>query len=383
MELETLHEIIDHLIEADPADFADAESIEVLQRQLTRLECFVTEATAAFDAAGNWAPDGARNAASWLATRCALPQGAARARVRLARSVRHLPAFTGAWREGAIGAEHVRAVARLRRDITEKALERDEEILLTQAKTLRFEPFTRALAYWEQLADPDGTEESEQERKNRRDVYLEASLNGMWLGQMTLDPISGAIVSRELRRLEAEMFKRDWAEAKERLGREPGVDELARTSAQRRADALVEMATRSGIAPADGIRPAPLFSILVGYETLHGRICQLSEGSVLSPGALLPWMDAAYFERAIFVPGRRIEVSIRARLFTGATRRAIELRDQQCTHKYCGEPAEHSQIDHIQPYSTGGETTQENGRVLCKFHNLLRNQELGRPPPAA
>jgi hypothetical protein len=143
------------------------------------------------------------------------------------------------------------------------------------------------------------------------------------------------------------------------------------------------MATRSRVAPADGIRPAPLFSVLVGYETLHGRICQLAEGSVVTPGALMPWMDAAYFERAIFEPGRRVEVSIRARLFTGATRRAIELRDQQCTHKYCGEPAERSQIDNIQPYSKGGETTQENGRVLCRFHNLLRNQELGRPPPAA
>ncbi len=44
------------------------------------------------------------------------------------------------------------------------------------------------------------------------------------------------------------------------------IDELARTSGQRRADALVEMATRSRTAPAEGIRPAPLFSVFVSYE---------------------------------------------------------------------------------------------------------------------
>ena len=101
---------------------------------------------------------------------------------------------------------------------------------------------------------------------------------------------------------------------------------------QRRADALVEMATRSRTAPAEGIRPAPLFSVFVGYETLHGRICELENGTVLAPSALSPWMDSAYFERAIFSLGNRVDVSVRARLFTGGTRRAIELRDRICTH---------------------------------------------------
>jgi 5-methylcytosine-specific restriction endonuclease McrA len=59
-----------------------------------------------------------------------------------------------------------------------------------------------------------------------------------------------------------------------------------------------------------------------------------------------------------------------------------------CTHPYCYEPAEHCQGDHIEPYSRGGATTQENGRLLCGFHNRLRNQQehkdqRQRPPPTA
>ncbi|MFZ0249420.1 MAG: HNH endonuclease signature motif containing protein, partial [Acidimicrobiales bacterium] len=30
--------------------------------------------------------------------------------------------------------------------------------------------------------------------------------------------------------------------------------------------------------------------------------------------------------------------------------------------------------DHIQTWADGGETTQDNGRLLCGFHNRLRNQ---------
>jgi hypothetical protein len=138
------------------------------------------------------------------------------------------------------------------------------------------------------------------------------------------------------------------------------------------------MATRSGAMPADGRRPEPLFSVLVGYETLKGRICELANGQVIPPDSLIRFMDGAWFERAVFAPGKRVEVSITSRFFTGATRRAIELRDQQCTHEYCDIPAEDCQIDHIIPYSQGGLTTQGNGRVLCPFHNRQRN---GRPPP--
>jgi hypothetical protein len=202
----------------------------------------------------------------------------------------------------------------------------------------------------------------------------------MYFGRMTLDPISGAIVSDELHRIEAELFEADRQEARARLGFEPTALDLLRTHSQRRADALVEMATRSKSVPAGAGRPAPLFSVLVGYETLHGRICQLAQGTVISPGSLIPWLDQAYIERAVFDPPKRVDVSATARLFTGATRRALELRDQMCTHPYCERPAADCQADHIQPYALGGPTTQENGRVLCGFHNRLRHQPGQRPP---
>src|SRR3546814_2215472 len=97
----------------------------------------------------------------------------------------------------------------------------------------------------------------------------------MWFGRIVLDPVRGAIVSETLDMIERELFEADWAEAKARLGRKPLLDELARTNAQRYADALTVMATRARTAPADGRRPAPLFKVLVYYESLRGPVLEM------------------------------------------------------------------------------------------------------------
>ena len=309
VDIQTLTEAIERLADAGPLVPADPESMESLMCLRARLDAIVTEAGASFDASGDWAPDGAKSAAAWLARRCKIPVGQARALIRRGRVLSELPVFARAWSSGAINAAHIDAVAAVRNPSTEEALARDEQVLCDQAASLSFDRFTRALSYWDQFADPDGTEESHEKRLASRDVYLEKSFDGMWLGQMTMDPLSGAAVSEELCRLEHELFEADWAEATERLGKEPTLSDLARTSGQRRSDALVEMATRSRSAPADGKRPAPLISVLVDFPTLSGRICELANGTVLPPGALLPLLDEAYFERAVFAPGNRVEVS--------------------------------------------------------------------------
>jgi hypothetical protein len=259
MELENFETALEALIASGAANYGDAESMEKLHQLQSRLDCFVTEATAAFEVGEEWAADGAKTAASWIATRCRVARPAAKRRVRLGRTLGHLPAVAQAWRDGAIGEDAARAIASARRHRTEAAMARDEEMLVAQAQELGFEDFTGVLEYCKQLADPDGAEASDEERRAARDVFFESSLGGMWLGQMTLDPISGSIVAGELNRLEHQLFEADCAEAKERLGKTARIEELARTSGQRRADALVEMATRSRSAPAEGIRPAPLF----------------------------------------------------------------------------------------------------------------------------
>ncbi len=340
MVLDELKSALDQVCSTEPAALSDGESIIELHRCLARLEAATTRAVASFDARREWDADGARSAAAWLTGRCRLPRQVARRRVRLGRALRHLPAAERAWLAGEVGEAQVAALVRVRTPATEAALADDEKMLVGQASSLRYDHFTRVLAYWCQHVDPDGAEDDAEAKRDSRRVHLSQGFGDLWFLDGVLDPLSGAIVSDALRRIADELFAADWAEARARRGEAASVADLARSAAQRRHDALVEMARRAGTAPENGRRPEPLFTVVVGYETLHGRICQLANGTVVSPGSLVPWLDQAWLERVVFDPASRvIDVGVSRRLFTGATRRAVQVRDQECFHPLCDEPA--------------------------------------------
>jgi hypothetical protein len=208
----------------------------------------------------------------------------------------------------------------------------------------------------------------------------------------TLDRLDGTVLLNELERLEHDLFVADWAQARAEHGQDCSADKLARTAGQRRADALVEMARRSAAMPVDGIAPRPLLTVVVGYETFTKTLCELEDGTPLSPQHLLPLLTETDIERIVFgSPSRVTDVGVRQRFFTGALRRAIEVRDRHCQHPSgCNTAAENCQIDHITRYTDGGPTTQNNGRCYCHTHNLWRENHPEpepehdpdqRPPP--
>jgi hypothetical protein len=55
------------------------------------------------------------------------------------------------------------------------------------------------------------------------------------------------------------------------------------------------------------------------------------------------------------------------------------VRDRECFHELCDVPAEDCQIDHVEPWSAGGPTTEDNGRPACGFHHRARHRR-GQPP---
>ena len=299
--------------------------------------------------------------------------------------MRTLPAIEEAWAAGDIDRAHVTTLLGARTARTAEVFDADHERLLGLARTHGFVDFKRACDRWETIVDPDGAEQGADDDRAAREVHLSRSFGGMWFGRATLDPVSGEIVDTTLRLIESELFDADWAEAKARLDREPTVLDLRRTPAQRRADALVEMATRARTAPAGGRRPAPLFTVVVGLETLLGPILELFNRTVLTPGTAAAHLTEADVERIVFDgPSRVLDVGAQRRFFTGALRRAIEIRDRTCFHPSCDEVPDRPEIDHIHEASKGGATTQANGRLGCGFHNRWRNQhpDADDDPPA-
>jgi hypothetical protein len=77
-------------------------------------------------------------------------------------------------------------------------------------------------------------------------------------------------------------------------------------------DALVEMAIRATSAAADGKRPRPLLSILVGEHSLR-RVCELADGTVVAPGTVAAILSDADIERVVYDGPSRVVDLGRAR----------------------------------------------------------------------
>ena len=316
----------------------------------------------------SWRADGSRSPSSWLAKRTRAPKKECGSKIWLAHALVKMPLLAEAFLAGDVTVAHLRRAAEAHNHRTVEAFTRDEHLFLTWAIELDFFRFDQRIREWLLRNDPDGCSQRDADRRDRRDAYLSESFEGMFLGKLTMDPVSGQIVYDELARLEKQLFDEDWREARDRLNRDPVSSELRRTPGQRRHDAFVLMAQRSA-RPVAGSAPKPLFSVVIGIDA-YRWLCQLGCGQIVSPAALIPWIDDAQLEALLFDgPQRPITVS-RKRRFTGALRRVLEVRDRFCTHPSgCDVPAEQCEGDHIVPYSVGGMTAHWNGRMRCDPHN--------------
>jgi hypothetical protein len=352
------------------------DEVAELVRLGARLEGLQAMALGRWDGEKVWSETGAKSGAAALAHRTRHSKVACASKVALGRTMRKLPVAASAFVAGEISADHVRVLSKARNKRTATCMERDEAVLVEQAGKLSFQKFRGAVDYWSLRADPDGTTENALKQRDRHRLSIMDTIGGSVLSGF-LDTVSSEIVRTELERLAEKLYAEDRAEAKLRLGRDPLAHELRRTRGQRWAAALVVMAERSK-ATGD-VKPArPLFTVVLGDESMR-NVCELeASGRVIPPGALAEWFDTALLEVVVLGDGGRDVAVSRKRSFTGAVRRILEVRDRECFHETCEDPPQRCQGDHIERYTDGGVTSHENGQLACGFHNRHR-----RGPPQA
>jgi hypothetical protein len=380
--------VVDGLLAVDPGTLTDdelADAMVALRRLQARLAAAVVEATAVFDARQVYATDGSRSAADWISARTRQPRSEVRAEVRLGRRLRVMPLTRAALRAGDIGVAHAHKLSGLAANPRTAAHFPDgEPLLVANARSMRFDDFERTADHWRDAADPDGPERRRGRDHDLRRVDLHTGLGGVGLLSGHLTELANATVGGALERIEQELFAADWAAARAEHGDAATAAHLARTGAQRRHDALVEMALRAMTAPKHGKRPAPLITVMVGYETFAGRVCQLARGTVIAPGTVVELLGQhdTLIERVVFDGPNRVTDISSARTFRGVMRRVLEVKHPRCTHDTCHIPADQCQGDHILAWSHGGLTTQDNGQLQCGHHNRWRHRHPDQDPTA-
>jgi hypothetical protein len=363
-QVQSLHDAIDALLDA-PVDALDPAELDrrvmALHAEHARLTVALAQHVDRWQAGSTWASDGSRSAAHRLASATHSSLASARTEIARARRLRHTPAVRSEVIAGHMSLDDLHLFGRACTPARAQLYTRDEQLLVQQARTLRHADVKALLRYWQHAADDQLAHDGmAHDPLPDSALHLSSTLDDTYVLNATLGPIDGHIVDDELRRLEREIYLADRADGRER------------TASQRRAAALVEMAIRSATAPADGKRPAPLFSVVVGERSFE-QLCEIGYRTVLRPEHLTGYLHQAAYETLLF-DGPTTVVSVsRQRGFTGTLRRAIQVRDRHCQHPSgCDEPAARCDVDHIQPVSRGGRTSQAGGRMQCSTHN--RNQ---------
>ena len=214
----------------------------------------------------------------------------------------------------------------------------------------------RVLAEWKRTTDPQAAE-AEAERLHRlRALHLSEDWSGMLRLNGLLDPESGGVVHAAIRSL-AEPANLDPADI--------------RTPAQRQADALVgdlpplpRRHTRHGEQPTPSEHHRPL-----GHPP--GRPWGGRHRSGADPGRDRTAPRLRRHHQPVTLDDHGVPVSAgkaRPRI-PPPLRRALDLRDQHCTHPGCDMPARWCDAHHILHWADGGRTTLANLRLLCSRHH--------------
>ncbi|WP_436795385.1 DUF222 domain-containing protein [Actinospongicola halichondriae] len=387
--LQHLGEAIDAIAAVDATDLSAPERAALLEGvsvELRRLDHQRHVRTGELERSGMLLDLGYRTIAQWQRDRLRCSDHVAGRVGALARDLVHLPTVAKRWAAGEISAEHARLVASARTEGTEELFDEWESTLADHAATLDHAGLRKSIRAWRLHADPDGDLDARLLRD--RDAHVSTTFEGAVKADAMLDPIGGASFKDVFDSLVDELFHEDWTEARERLDRKPKMSELRRTNAQRRADALVEMAGRAHRhGTPDGREPRPLISVVTGLDALAEGLAELWNGTVLSPRQLAELLaNDPDIERYTFGDeAQPIGYNPAARLYTGRLRAAILLRDRRCTGRGCTNDTRRGAVDHIHPHHQGGRTTPSNGRGACHPCNRTRPQRRfhGDPDPPA
>src|SRR5689334_21700863 len=181
-------------------DDTDAEMLVGLRRVIEQAEAKSCRQIRSFDARQGYAATdpSAVNMTSWLRHYCHLAPGDASRRVRIARTLPHLPHTQAAFDTGDIGVQHADNLALLVRQTSIEAVQQLEPILLELRRASHAGNLKVACDKARHCADPDGALKAANRAHEHRYLRVCSGFNGMVLLDGQLDPAAGAAVQATL-----------------------------------------------------------------------------------------------------------------------------------------------------------------------------------------
>jgi hypothetical protein len=309
--------------------------------------------------------DGAKTMQSWLCGLGRLSEAAAHRLVVTGRALEHLPAVAAAFAAGRVTAEAVSVLAPVAREDHRAAaaaagveLAAVDVVLADAAGTRPYAELKQVVHHYLERLDPDGPEPDPTEQ---RTLSFTRHADGSLSGHFELDAIGGEKV-----RVAVESIVQ---------ANRPQGD--LRSRGQQQADALVQLADNAlagGNLPfLRTVKPHVVVTLdiddLVDPHTGHGA-ARTGFGTLISAARARMLACDGGVARIVFGPdGQLLDLGRDKRLFPPHIRRALDVRDKGCVFAGCHAPTWWCDAHHLVHWIDGGETSDENGALLCERHH--------------
>lgn len=368
-----------------------------LVRLRNRLDAEISRRLSVFDASGAGSADGARTTKSWLQGMTRMSPREAKKQVTVARAVRDLPAVGKGYAAGDLSLDHVAAVDEAVSDMPDETREWADRMLAAASRSVRPDDVRRLGQRIRERVDPDAGLEAANNAYQRRDFSV-IPVGDQAVVRGVLDAEGGALLNAAL---DAVMT--------------PPAPDDTRTTGERRADAITELARRAldsdTLPTVAGQRPHLV--VTLDYDTLVGtpdtaptEADQTSEAfpgsaagaevpdAIVTPGGrLADWLtkapvldhhgpvpaatarriacDAGVLPAVLGSDSAVLDLGRHTRVVTTALRRALAIRDRGCRFPGCDVPPQWTDGHHLLPWYHGGPTDVGNLLLLCRHHHRL------------
>ena len=267
----------------------------------------------------------------------------------------------------------------------------DQPWFLEKARRLSVPKLRRAVSKWVDVHDLDGSKPAPDPSHQRRKANLVFEhFAKAWKLEAWFGSLQGSFFDQTLRGYIKAEFAADWAAAQKIHGDATCIDLLARTPAQRRADALCQMAADAVNSDKPSAPVKRVHVIVWAAETFEEMLRRFAgatpalldpdtynvsdlDGNPVEAGDAFADALVSSVRRAVVnAAGVTIDMGRETRLFTGLARLGINIASNECYWPGCHTPTTACQGEHLRPAAQGGPTNQINGLPGCGFHNRTK-----------
>ena len=261
-------------------------------------------------------------------------------------------------------------------------------IFVGLAPKVSHDEFFQAVRYWEQFADADGAFRERNTTLTRRRATVTVGD-----GVLRVEAVGGALAGAEMKEIFDQFVQAELLADQAAVGEG---EELPRSDAQRRFDALHAIFLTAASVPADSRLPEPSVHLAVDMATwmehlAHrgmvelnpeyvppdplSRWCVTSNGVVVHPADVFTAAVIGTTRRIVFDDvGVPIDLGRRSRFFRNGARDAVRWVGPHCRQRGCDLPESWCDADHLRPWAEQGATRPDNGAPRCRGHNRTHAQ---------